>query len=188
MPEMVYILSAEHFGTVQTEGGVLHIEGLEIPYLEWHDGKVHVYVRRSSKDLSIMEVHMTRHAGLAEEQLEQQNAEANADPRGPEAYWRDRGYEIDDCSPTDTDDMRRDDCGARLVEHMLDETTQYLSDDTQGRDARRKLLNAWDELMDALGAFNIVGGRCGAPVIAIEGPDWLGLAEREDGRPEYEDD
>lgn len=47
-----------------------------------------VYVRRSSKDLSIFEVALARHDGLAQEELDRQNEEAEHHPLGPKAYWR----------------------------------------------------------------------------------------------------
>lgn len=49
---------------------------------------VSVYVRRDSADLSVIEIHMTRHDGLAQEELDQENDEAERYPLGPKEYWR----------------------------------------------------------------------------------------------------
>jgi hypothetical protein len=54
----------------------------------WNTHTVGVYVRRSSEDLSVMEIHMTRHDGLAQEELDAQNEEAAAYPLGAKEYWR----------------------------------------------------------------------------------------------------
>jgi hypothetical protein len=83
--EPVFILPAEYLGEAESPGGVLRIGGLEVPV--WC-GSVSVFVRRASDDLSIMEVHIARHDGLAQEQLDQENMEADRYPLGPKEYWR----------------------------------------------------------------------------------------------------
>lgn len=86
MQDPTYILAAEHVGTAKARDGKLNIGGLEVP---WTAGdNVDVYVRRSSADLSIFEIHMAPHDGLANEQLEQQNEEAAHHPLGAKEYWR----------------------------------------------------------------------------------------------------
>lgn len=87
-PEPLMILPAEHFGTARSEDGILDIGGVKVPYSEDCTGSVSVYVRRLSSDLSIMEIQLARHDGLAQEQLDAQNDEAENDPRGPKEYWR----------------------------------------------------------------------------------------------------
>lgn len=83
----VVILSAEHFGVAVTKDGVLDIGGVKVPYSE-HGGTVHVYVRRSSSDLSIIEICVARHDGLAQEELNRENGEAEDHPLGAKEYWR----------------------------------------------------------------------------------------------------
>jgi hypothetical protein len=88
-PKPMVILSAEHVGMAHTVDGILDVGGVEIPYVEnSHTGNVAVYVRRSSHDLSVMEICIARHDGLAQEELERQNEEAHAHPAGPREYWR----------------------------------------------------------------------------------------------------
>ena len=53
----------------------------------WEDHHVSVYIRRSSDDLTVLEIHMARHDGLAQEELDEQNRQAAIYPGGPEAYW-----------------------------------------------------------------------------------------------------
>lgn len=75
-----WILPAEHFGIAKAIDGHLDIGGLRIPYWERPNGDVHVYVRRTSKDLSIMEIHIAHHDGLAQEELDQLNDEIDDEP------------------------------------------------------------------------------------------------------------
>ena len=49
---------------------------------------VSVYVRRWADDLSIAEIQMAQHDGLANEELEYQNEQAEIYPLGPKEYWR----------------------------------------------------------------------------------------------------
>lgn len=87
-PKTHYILPAEHVGFAKTEDGILNIGGLEINVGQWaRRGEIGVYVRRDSEDLSIMEIHLARHDGLAQEELDRQNEEAERYPLGPKAYW-----------------------------------------------------------------------------------------------------
>lgn len=54
----------------------------------WHTNTVPVYVRRFADDLSIAEIQMAQHDGLADEELEYQNEQAEIYPLGPKEYWR----------------------------------------------------------------------------------------------------
>lgn len=94
-----YILGAEHVGNAFAPNGQLTIgspnpdeatdpghHGEVVIDLNW--GWYSVYVRRSSRDLSVMEVCMARHDGLAQEELDRQNDEAQRFPLGPKEYWR----------------------------------------------------------------------------------------------------
>jgi len=54
----------------------------------WNTGDVGVYVRRDSSDLSVIEIHMARHDGVAQEALDEQNRQAEIYPAGPKEYWR----------------------------------------------------------------------------------------------------
>ena len=85
MHEPVYIMPAEHVGEAQIVDGMLNIGGLEVPFQNCYGS---VYVRRMSNDLSVAEIHLARHDGLAQEQLDQQNLEAERYPLGPKEYWR----------------------------------------------------------------------------------------------------
>lgn len=85
--EPVLILPAEHVGNATAVDGVLDIGGVKIDLGNWI-GPIAVYVRRSSKDLSVIEIALARHDGLAQEQLDEQNAEAERYPGGPKEYWR----------------------------------------------------------------------------------------------------
>lgn len=94
-PEVTYILSAEHVGNAEAPNGELSIgtadengDGVVRLQLDW--GWYSVFVRRSSSDLSIMEIHMARHDGLAAEELDRQNEEAERYPLGQKEYWRGR--------------------------------------------------------------------------------------------------
>jgi hypothetical protein len=102
---MSYILPAEHIGTVRTSSdGWLTIGPPENPDhqirinlnrdsghkgLGWdRSGNVEVYVRRESIDLSVIEIHMARHDGIAQEALDEQHRQADSYPLGPKEYWR----------------------------------------------------------------------------------------------------
>ena len=54
----------------------------------WHTNTVQVYVSRFADDLSIAEIQMAQHDGLAEAELEFQNEQAEIYPLGPKEYWR----------------------------------------------------------------------------------------------------
>jgi hypothetical protein len=89
-----YILPAEFVGHAACgSDGKLRIgEGDHVVEVDLaHIGsrnKIGVYVRRSSNDLSVIEIHMARHDGLAQEQLDAENAEAERYPLGVKEYWR----------------------------------------------------------------------------------------------------
>jgi hypothetical protein len=85
---MIVILPAEHLGTARAVDGVLNVGGLNVSVPWGNEGRVDVYVRRSSDDLSIIEIHMARHDGLAQEELDEQNRQAEEYPLGPKEYWR----------------------------------------------------------------------------------------------------
>ena len=87
MQDPTYILAAEHFGTAEAKDGKLNIGDLEVPY---RDQRADIYIRRSSKDLSVMEIHIACHDGLSQEELDRQNDEAEYHPLGPKDYWRTR--------------------------------------------------------------------------------------------------
>lgn len=89
-PEIIQILPAEHLGTADLTGSDLDIGGLRVPLGQWgdHVDHVHVYVRRSSGDMSVMEIHIARHDGLAQEEFDHQDEEAARYPLGPKEYWR----------------------------------------------------------------------------------------------------
>lgn len=79
-----YILPAEHLGEAAIINGKLEIGGVLIPW----NGPASVYVRRLSSDLSVAEIALARHDGLAQEQLDEQNRQAEIYPLGPREYWR----------------------------------------------------------------------------------------------------
>ncbi len=54
----------------------------------WSTETVPVYVRRWSDDLSIAEIQIAQHDGLAKAELEYQNELAEIYPLGPKEYWR----------------------------------------------------------------------------------------------------
>ena len=54
----------------------------------WGDKTVSVYVRRFAHDLSVVEILMAQHDGLADAELEYQNESAAIYPLGPKEYWR----------------------------------------------------------------------------------------------------
>jgi len=73
--------------TDAADGPYLDIAGVKV---RWASGPVGVYVRRSSRDLSVIEIAIARHDGLAQEALEVENEEAGRYPLGPMEYWRTR--------------------------------------------------------------------------------------------------
>ena len=82
---VTYILGASCIGpAVCNDDGTTTIP---IDLRAWSQ-PVYVYVRRSSADLSLFEVHMARHDGLAQEELDRQNEEAEHHPLGVKEYWR----------------------------------------------------------------------------------------------------
>jgi hypothetical protein len=85
---MIQILPLEHIGQAKTVDGILNIGGLEIPYEESIDGTVNVYIRRESNGLSIMEISIAAHDGLAAECMENELMEADRYPGGPKEYYR----------------------------------------------------------------------------------------------------
>lgn len=119
MESQSYILGAEYVGEARHgEGGILRIgepspDGtgvVEIPLscngldprgycCWWNTHTVSVYVRRDSNDLSVIEIHMARHDGLAQEELDRKNAEAERYPLGPKEYWRAETVGKDRCGP-----------------------------------------------------------------------------------------
>lgn len=89
---VTYILSAEWVGDAKVdEDGILDIGGIKVRvdhFDGWREGSVGVYVRRQSSDLSVMEIALAGHDGLAQEELDAQNEEADRYPLGPKEYWR----------------------------------------------------------------------------------------------------
>ncbi len=86
--EPTYILPAELVGYAgHGKDGILRIGSgehiVEPPLTKsdrpgwWATNTVGVYVRRSSEDLSILEIHIARHDGLAQEELDEENAHGN---------------------------------------------------------------------------------------------------------------
>jgi len=95
---VIQILPAELFGVAQAENDMLNIGGCLVPLPWYADGRIGVYVRRSSGDLSIIEVHLARHDGLADEENEERHHQAMMHVGGPKAYWYEYlvGHEHDD--------------------------------------------------------------------------------------------
>lgn len=92
-----YILPAEHVGNAEIVDDTITIGGVTIPLARGSKRQaVGVYVRRSSDDLSVMEIHLAFHDGLATEAMGQQNLEAGRFPLGPKAYWRAEMKDLDD--------------------------------------------------------------------------------------------
>jgi hypothetical protein len=77
-------------GTPRSDGsGVVEIRLIKHSNTGWwHTNTVPVYVRRFAGDLSIAEIQMAQHDGLADEELEYQNEQAEVYPLGPKEYWR----------------------------------------------------------------------------------------------------
>ena len=87
MPETVVILPAEFVGMAQADAeGMLDVGGVKVRL--WPSATIGVYVRRMSSDLSVAEIMMARHDGLAQEELDEENMEADRYPLGPKEYWR----------------------------------------------------------------------------------------------------
>jgi len=97
--EVSWVLPAEYVGEAghDTEGNLTIGTGDKTVTVNlstvgypgwWKTQTVGVYVRRYSDDLSICEIHMTRHDGLAQEALDEQNRQADEYPLGPKEYWR----------------------------------------------------------------------------------------------------
>ncbi len=77
-------------GTPRSDGsGVVEIQLMKRgkPHW-WYTNTVPVYVSRFADDLSIAEIQMAQHDGLAEAELEFQNQQAYVYPLGPKEYWR----------------------------------------------------------------------------------------------------
>jgi hypothetical protein len=103
-----YIMPAEHVGEARHgDNGILRIgeagpDGTGVVEINlartgldpagyccwWNTHTVGVYVRRASDDLSVIEIHMARHDGLSQEELDAENAEAERYPLGAKEYWR----------------------------------------------------------------------------------------------------
>ena len=77
-------------GTPQSDGsGVVEIRLTKGGNPRWWTTKtVPVYVRRWADDLSIAEIQMAQHDGLAEAESDYQNECAEIYPLGPKEYWR----------------------------------------------------------------------------------------------------
>lgn len=95
--EPVHILSAEYVGEAVVRDGVLDIGGVLVRVTGFINPNVpggrslSVFVRRLSSTLEVAEIALARHDGLAQEELDAQNDEADRYPGGPEAYWGDLG-------------------------------------------------------------------------------------------------
>ncbi len=77
-------------GTPRSDGsGVVEIQLMKRGKPQWwYTNTVPVYVCRWEDDLSIAEIHMAQHDGLADAELEYQNELAEIHPLGPKEYWR----------------------------------------------------------------------------------------------------
>jgi hypothetical protein len=105
------LLPAEFIGLATLTDGVLDIGGVEVRFnVGWPN--LAVYVRRDTKDLSVVEVELAIHDGLEEEELEMLNMEAERYPLGPKEYWRSKmvgRYTIGaDSHPMTDDDFETD--------------------------------------------------------------------------------
>lgn len=90
-PKTFLILPAEYVGSArQNDDGTIDIGGLSVQLgrVWWNDNAIGVYVRRINTDLTVIEIHMARHDGLSQEELDHQNDEAMRYPLGPKEYWR----------------------------------------------------------------------------------------------------
>lgn len=83
--EPAVILSAKYVGEAKPHDGFIDVGCVKVA---WAAGPVGVYVRRVSTDLSVIEIAVARHDGLAQGELDEQNAEAERYPFGPKEYWR----------------------------------------------------------------------------------------------------
>jgi hypothetical protein len=91
-------LPAEYIGKGYAKNGKLNIGDLEVDYvgdgydldayaaLGWQP--VHVYVRRSTATLAVIEIAIGQTDRLPQETLDNQNAEAQRYPLGIREYWR----------------------------------------------------------------------------------------------------
>jgi hypothetical protein len=95
----IKILPAEYIGEAEhSEDGILTIgcnnNIIKLPLYKgnkpgwWNSKTIPVYVRRFSSDLSIAEIIIAQHDGLANEQLEAENQEAENYPLGAKEYWK----------------------------------------------------------------------------------------------------
>lgn len=96
---MTEILPAEFIGNARIVDGRLDIGGVKIQLGDWGPSGVSIYVRRSSADLTVMEICMARHDGLAQEELDQENLEAERYSLGPKEYWREKIVGKYTCGP-----------------------------------------------------------------------------------------
>lgn len=94
-----YIMPAEFVGSADIVDGVLNVGGVPVRIGREHCSDIGVYVRRYSRDLSVAEVHLAFHDGLAQEELDQENAEAERYPLGPKEYWRSKSVGKDRYGP-----------------------------------------------------------------------------------------
>jgi len=87
-----HVLPAEFVGHAQIHDGILDVGGVRVPVagMIGPEGTrtLGVYVRRYSNDLQVAEVHLADHDGLAQEELDSENDEAERYPLGPREYWR----------------------------------------------------------------------------------------------------
>ncbi|GAC1666457.1 MAG: hypothetical protein NVS9B9_27190 [Ktedonobacteraceae bacterium] len=90
----------EFVGNAEIVDGKLNIGGVEIPFRgskgdgqEFPECFASIYVQRMNDDLSVAEIHIARHDGYAQLELDNQNKEAEEHPLGPEDYWRRKGYD-----------------------------------------------------------------------------------------------
>lgn len=80
------ILPAEFVGmAIPDSDGFIDVGGVKVL---WNSCAVGVYVRRISRDLSVSEICIAHHDGLAQEELDAKNDEAERYPLGPKEYWR----------------------------------------------------------------------------------------------------
>lgn len=77
----------ERLGMADCRLGVVTIGHVPVPWPHVRDTEC-VYVRRSLRDLSVVQIRLARHDGLADELLIAQVQEAERYPLGPAAYWR----------------------------------------------------------------------------------------------------
>lgn len=85
--DSVEILTAEHFGDAAVVDGFVDIGGVKVPWEPNVDTDT-IYVRRSSEDLSIVEIILARHDLIEDEILMEKEEMAEIYPLGPKEYWR----------------------------------------------------------------------------------------------------